>query len=190
MINFFSNDTDNILWDCRTRCSNQPTKTRQDTKPAMGGGDWWVFSVVSGDCQPLPHNQWSAAAKSESKMKNGKVKTKDDFSNLNFIIIPVLCWPARGFVVCGWWLRGHCCCKYDEQRQFPRGETLTRPPADCAREQQQKNGQEGKGVHFLGMDLNNDCKTKSFFFWVKDSRRCRFSSGVGGGLRRPRVIAE
>lgn len=80
--------------------------------------------MLSWDQQPLVDNHWSSEqSENESKMRNGKVKTKDDFSNLNFIIIPVLsilgfcygrggCWSASvclsHFCCC----RG-CCCEYD-----------------------------------------------------------------------------
>lgn len=64
-------------------------------------GRWYLGTVshsrtINGQHQP--------AKNEESKMKNVKVKTKDDFSNLNFIIIPVrlsrhVC-PARlGFLL-------------------------------------------------------------------------------------------
>lgn len=46
----------------------------------------WLAEHLWGLSTTLPDNQWSA--EQWSKMRNGKVKTKEDFSNLNFIIIP------------------------------------------------------------------------------------------------------
>lgn len=115
MINFFS-CTDNILKDSTTRWYfffswlrsgkyNDHTATHANTQILGCGclcGRWYLGTVshsrtINGQHQP--------AKNEESKMKNVKVKTKDDFSNLNFIIIPVRlsrhdC-PARlGFLLC------------------------------------------------------------------------------------------
>lgn len=128
----------------------------------------WVVEflcrLLSGDCQPLLDDtingqQW------ESKMRNGKVKTKDDFSNLNFLIIPVL--SVSGFG-CG----SSSASVVAVVDMMNRDNFLRKHPLE-ARAATEGNGQEGKGVRFLpSMDLNNDyCETKSSL-GVKNNRCC------------------